>query len=76
MLPLSLRRTLGRVHEEVFFGPAIVAFEYSSPDKWRALAAEMANLMREYNRSPKDTALGESEYLDVVGINGPATCLI
>lgn len=48
------------------FGPAIVAMEHSSPDRQRFLTEEMTDLMREYNRSPNSTALGESEYLEVV----------
>lgn len=51
-----------------YFGPAIAAFEYSSAEQGRALEKEMTDLMREFNRSPDDTALGESEYLDVVAI--------
>jgi len=48
------------------FGPAILAFEYSSPDARLALTREMTGLMTQHNRSPNGTALGESEYLDVV----------
>jgi SAM-dependent methyltransferase len=51
---------------KTYFGPAILAFDYSSPDAQEALAREMTELMRQYNRSPNGTALGESEYLDVV----------
>jgi SAM-dependent methyltransferase len=51
---------------ETRFGPAVVAFEHSSPDRRRVLREEMADLMREYNCSPDNTALGESEYLEVV----------
>jgi SAM-dependent methyltransferase len=49
-----------------YFGPAILAFGSSSPDAQRELAGEMEGLMSQYNRSPNKTALGESEYLDVV----------
>jgi ubiquinone/menaquinone biosynthesis C-methylase UbiE len=49
------------------FGPAILAFGYSSPEAQQALAGEMTDLMCEYNRSPNGTALGESEYLELVG---------
>ncbi len=48
------------------FGPAMLAFGYSSPDARTALTEEMTQLMREYNRAPNDSALGESEYLDIV----------
>ena len=51
-----------------YFGPAIAAFEYCSAEQGRALEKEMTDLMREFNRSPDDTALGESEYLDVAAI--------
>jgi len=50
---------------QTHFGPAIAALEYS-PDRRSALSEEMTGLMREYNRAPNGTALGESEYLDVV----------
>jgi ubiquinone/menaquinone biosynthesis C-methylase UbiE len=49
-----------------YFGPAILAFGYSGPEARRALSDEMAGLMREHNRSTNGTALGESEYLDLV----------
>lgn len=49
-----------------YFGPAIVAFQYSSPEAQIVLAGEMTDLMNEYNRAPDDSALGESEYLEVV----------
>lgn len=55
---------------KTYFGPAVLAFGYSSPPAKQALAREMTELMRQHNRSPNGTALGESEYLDVV-----ATCL-
>ena len=48
------------------FGPAIHAFRHSSSEEQEALAREMRDLMREHNRSTNGTALGESEYLDVV----------
>jgi ubiquinone/menaquinone biosynthesis C-methylase UbiE len=51
---------------KTYFGPAILAFGYSSPEAQRALTDEMAELMREHNRSTNGTALGESEYLDLV----------
>jgi len=51
---------------KTYFGPAILAFDYSSPDAQRTLAREMEDLMSQYNRSPNHTALSESEYLDVV----------
>jgi ubiquinone/menaquinone biosynthesis C-methylase UbiE len=48
------------------FGPAIVALEHSDEEAQRKLTQEMTELMREHNRSPNNTALGESEYLEVV----------
>lgn len=50
------------------FGPAIEAFQYSSsPAAQKALADEMAALMREHNSARNGTVLGISEYLEVVG---------
>ena len=49
-----------------YFGPAILAFQYSSSEAQVALTNEMTELMREHNSSSNGTALGESEYLDVV----------
>ena len=51
---------------KTYFGPAILAFGYSSPDAQGTLTREMEDLMSQYNRSPNNTALSESEYLDVV----------
>ena len=51
---------------KTYFGPAILAFQHSSEVARGTLAAEMARLMREFNRASNGTALGESEYLDVV----------
>ena len=51
---------------KTYFGPAILAFQQSSPVAGGTLAAEMAHLMQEFNRASNGTALGESEYLDVV----------
>ena len=48
------------------FGPAINAFEHSSPDAQQGLTGEMTDLS--FNRSPNDTILSESEYLDIVAI--------
>jgi ubiquinone/menaquinone biosynthesis C-methylase UbiE len=48
------------------FGPAINALEHSNEEARRRLTQEMTVLMREHNRSPNATALGESEYLEVV----------
>ena len=48
------------------FGPAIRAFEHSSPTEGKALATEMANLISLHNRASNGTALGESEYLEIV----------
>lgn len=49
-----------------YFGPAIRAFQHSPSEAQEALTNEMTDLMREHNRSSNGTALGESEYLDVV----------
>lgn len=51
---------------KTYFGPAIIAFEHSDEGSRRKLTGEMIELMREHNRSPNATALGESEYLEVV----------
>ena len=51
---------------KTYFGPAILAFGYSSPQAQQALAREMTDLMSQHDRSPNGSALGESEYLDVV----------
>lgn len=51
---------------KTYFGPAILAFQYSSPAACQNLAAEMADLISEYNRATNGTVLSESEYLDVV----------
>jgi hypothetical protein len=49
------------------FGPAIEAFQYSNtPASQKALADEMAALMREHNCAQNNTVLGESEYLEIV----------
>jgi SAM-dependent methyltransferase len=50
------------------FGPAIEAFQYSNaPASQKALADEMAALMRDHNCAQNDTMLGNSEYLEIVG---------
>jgi ubiquinone/menaquinone biosynthesis C-methylase UbiE len=51
---------------KAYFGPAIRAFQHSPSAAQKALTNEMTELMREHNRSSNSTALGESEYLDVV----------
>ncbi|MGP0072855.1 MAG: class I SAM-dependent methyltransferase [Bryobacteraceae bacterium] len=49
------------------FGPAIEAFQHSNtPASQKALADEMAALMREHNCAQNGTVLGDSEYLEVV----------
>ena len=48
------------------FGPAIRAFAHSSAGDGMALAKEMRDLMSRHNRASNGTALGESEYLEVV----------
>jgi SAM-dependent methyltransferase len=50
-----------------YFGPAIEAFRYSnSPASEKALADEMAALIREHNCAQNATVLGNSEYLEIV----------
>jgi len=49
-----------------YFGPAIQAFQHSPSEAQEALTNEMTELMREHNCSSNGTALGESEYIDVV----------
>ena len=49
-----------------YFGPAIGAFNYSPPDRQLDLTEEMTDLMRKHNCAPDNTALGESEYLEVI----------
>lgn len=51
---------------KTYFGPAILAFQHSPSEAQQALTNEMTALMRRHNRSTNGTALGESEYLDVV----------
>ena len=51
---------------KTYFGPAVLALEHSREDARRKLTLEMMELMREHNRSPNSTALGDSEYLEVV----------
>lgn len=51
---------------KTYFGPAIFAFAHSQEDSRRKLTLQMTELMREHNRSPNSTALGESEYLEMV----------
>ena len=50
------------------FGPAINAFQHSSPDAGQRLTDEMTSLIRSFNTAPNSTVLGESEYLDIVAI--------
>jgi hypothetical protein len=50
-----------------YFGPAIEAFQYSnSPVSHKALAEEMAALIREHNCAQNGTVMGNSEYLEIV----------
>jgi len=50
-----------------YFGPAIEAFQHSnSPVSQKALADEMAELIREHNCAQNGTVLGSSEYLEIV----------
>ena len=51
---------------KTYFGPAILAFQHSSPEASERLKAEMASLLNEYNAASNGTALAESEYLDIV----------
>lgn len=49
------------------FGPAINAFQHSSPDAQQSLTREMTDLICNFNRSPNGTILSESEYLEIIG---------
>lgn len=51
-----------------YFGPAIPVFPHSPSEAQEALTNEMMELMREHNRSSNGTAMGESEYLEVVAM--------
>ena len=51
---------------KTYFGPAIRAFQHSSSEAQESLAKEMTELIEQHNRSSNGTALGESEYLDIV----------
>ncbi len=51
---------------KTYFGPAILAFQHSSPEASERLKVEMATLLNEYNVASNGTALAESEYLDIV----------
>jgi SAM-dependent methyltransferase len=51
---------------KTYFGPAILAFQHSSPEASERLKAEMRSLLNEYNVASNGTALAESEYLDIV----------
>jgi ubiquinone/menaquinone biosynthesis C-methylase UbiE len=48
------------------FGPAMNAYQQSSPESQERLTREMTALIQEFNRSSNDTVLSESEYLDIV----------
>ena len=48
------------------FGPAIKAFQHSSPAAQKPLTKEITDLVRDFNRSNNSTILSESEYLDIV----------
>jgi ubiquinone/menaquinone biosynthesis C-methylase UbiE len=50
------------------FGPAINAFQHSSPDAQQRLTIEMTDLIGSFNKSPNATILSESEYIDIVAI--------
>ena len=51
---------------KAYFGPAILAFQHSSPEAGECLKVEMASLLNEHNVASNGTALAESEYLDIV----------
>jgi ubiquinone/menaquinone biosynthesis C-methylase UbiE len=51
---------------KVYFGPAIRAFESSTPAAQQKLAEEMAALISEYNSAANGTILARSEYLEIV----------
>jgi hypothetical protein len=50
---------------KTYFGPAILAFQYSSPAAGERLAAEMADLISEHNGATNGTVLSESESTDL-----------
>lgn len=52
------------------FGPAVNAFQHSSPNARTQLAQDMAELVTAFNRSNNSTILSESEYLEIVATRG------
>jgi SAM-dependent methyltransferase len=53
-----------------YFGPTIRAFEALDPARQDALAADMLDLVRRFNRSGNHTMVVPSDYLEVVAIRG------
>jgi ubiquinone/menaquinone biosynthesis C-methylase UbiE len=51
---------------KTYFGPAIRAFEYSTPQAQKILAEEMADLISGFNSAGNGTILARSEYLEIV----------
>jgi len=51
---------------KTYFGPAIRAFDASTPAAQNTLAEKMAELISEFNSAPNGTILARSEYLEIV----------
>jgi SAM-dependent methyltransferase len=51
-----------------YFGPTMKAFEALDPARQEALAREMLDLVRRFNRSGDGTVVAQSDYLEVVAI--------
>ncbi len=51
---------------KTYFGPAIQAFGSCAEGARKALAEEMGELIREFNRAENGTVLAPSEYLEIV----------
>ena len=51
---------------KIYFGPAIRAFESSTPAAQKILAAEMVALISAFNSAGNGTILARSEYLEIV----------
>jgi ubiquinone/menaquinone biosynthesis C-methylase UbiE len=51
---------------KTYFGPAIRAFNASTPMAQNTLARKMAELIAEFNSAPNGTILARSEYLEIV----------
>ena len=51
---------------KTYFGPAIRAFDASTPATQETLAGKMADLISEFNGAANGTILARSEYLEIV----------